>query len=201
MNNNYCVYMHRNIKNGKLYFGQTCQDVEQRWKNGKGYDKCPKFWEAIIADGWNNFEHVILCSDLTKEEANKQETFYIQSFHTCNPQFGYNIRLGQEKEVYEELCNIELNHYILHCDIDEIKRSSKKEYIVSNTNDVFRSREDAAKWAGLSNGTNITKNSNNDPRHKTAGIHPQTKERLTWRKVSKEDILSSTLNQTIELLN
>ena len=67
--------MHRNTKNGKLYFGQTCQIVEQRWKNGKGYDKCPNFWNAIIAEGWNNFEHIVLDTELSKEQADEKEKF------------------------------------------------------------------------------------------------------------------------------
>ena len=74
--NNYCIYMHRNTKNGKLYFGQTCQIVEQRWKNGKGYDKCPNFWNAIIAEGWNNFEHIVLDTELSKEQADEKEKLY-----------------------------------------------------------------------------------------------------------------------------
>ena len=186
--NNYCIYMHRNTKNGKLYFGQTCQIVEQRWKNGKGYDKCPNFWNAIIAEGWNNFEHIVLDTELSKEQADEKEKFYIQTFHTTNPQFGYNMKLGQKEKCeiqYQNHCN----NYTFHCDIDEIIRSEKQTYLISNTNDIFRSREDAAKWVGLANGTTITKNSNNDPKYKTAGSHPITLERLMWSKISKEQIM------------
>ena len=39
MKNNYKVYVHINKVNGKRYYGVTCQKVNRRWKNGKGYYK------------------------------------------------------------------------------------------------------------------------------------------------------------------
>lgn len=38
---NYTVYLHRNLKNQKVYIGQTCQSVQKRWNNGKGYISSP----------------------------------------------------------------------------------------------------------------------------------------------------------------
>lgn len=43
MEDNYIVYLHRNLLNGKVYVGITKQDVNKRWKNGNGYTKCKKF--------------------------------------------------------------------------------------------------------------------------------------------------------------
>ena len=62
----YCVYAHINKINGKIYIGQTCLNIEQRWgKNGEGYlikksgKYCqPLFAYAILKYGWNNFEHI-----------------------------------------------------------------------------------------------------------------------------------------------
>ena len=91
----YTIYMHRNKINGKVYIGQTCQKPSYRWKrNGKGYETCEIMWKAIQKYGWNNFEHIILKSNLTLEEANFYEEYYIKKFNSTNKQFGYNIRKG-----------------------------------------------------------------------------------------------------------
>ena len=69
METNYKVYVHINKVNGKRYYGITCQEVEKRWKNGKGYQKQPYFYNDILLYGWDNFTHEILFDNLTKEEA------------------------------------------------------------------------------------------------------------------------------------
>ena len=45
--NNYCVYVHINKVNGKMYIGQTCA-LHERWRsNGKNYFNCTKLFNAI----------------------------------------------------------------------------------------------------------------------------------------------------------
>lgn len=91
----YTIYMHRNKINGKVYIGQTCQKPSYRWKrSGKGYMTCEIMWKAICKYGWNNFEHIILKENLSLEEANFYEEFYIKKFNARNKKFGYNIRQG-----------------------------------------------------------------------------------------------------------
>lgn len=99
-NKSYCVYCHTNKINGKKYIGQTCQNVNERWgTNGSGYrptskQKATYFWNAIQKYGWNNFQHEILKSELTLDEANYYEQYYIQEFDTTNRELGYNSRYG-----------------------------------------------------------------------------------------------------------
>ena len=90
----YYIYMHQNKINGKKYIGQTCQKPEYRWNNGKGYSQCPHFYAAIQKYGWDNFEHIILETDLTLEEANKKEQEYIALYDTLNKEKGYNLSKG-----------------------------------------------------------------------------------------------------------
>ena len=86
----YSVYMHRNKINNKVYIGITKLKVEQRWQNGKGYSKQPKFYNAILKYGWNNFEHIILEQNiLTEKEALKKESYYIKKYNSV--QNGYNV--------------------------------------------------------------------------------------------------------------
>lgn len=91
--NCYCIYMHENKINGKKYIGQTCKSLSKRWKNGEGYQNT-YMGNAIKKYGWNNFNHIILEKNLTKEEADEKENYYIELYNTRNNMFGYNIRGG-----------------------------------------------------------------------------------------------------------
>lgn len=108
----FTIYMHRNKVNGKIYIGQTCQKPLYRWKrNGKGYMDCEIMWKAICKYGWNNFEHIILKENLTMEEANFYEKYYIKKFNTTNKKFGYNIRSGGKNEPLKESTKLKLKQY------------------------------------------------------------------------------------------
>lgn len=91
----YCVYMHKNKINDKKYIGITSQKPKNRWQNGNGYNnKQPMFYNAILKYGFDNFEHIIIESNLTKKEAEKLEIELIKKFQTTNKNFGYNIESG-----------------------------------------------------------------------------------------------------------
>ncbi len=66
----YIVYQHKNKINGKIYIGITMQEPEKRWgSNGCNYKSSPHFYAAIKKYGWDNFEHNILFTNLTKKQA------------------------------------------------------------------------------------------------------------------------------------
>lgn len=96
----WCVYMHTNKLNHKVYVGQTCQKPERRWgRNGNGYKSYSNgckiyFWYAICKYGWGNFEHIVFADNLTKEEADSMEIMLILLYDTTNPKYGYNIASG-----------------------------------------------------------------------------------------------------------
>ena len=90
-NGTYCVYIHTNKVNGKMYVGQTCRKPKDRWQNGNGYKGCICFYNAIQKYGWDNFEHEIIASNLTKEEANNFEQILIKKIKTQSKEYGYNI--------------------------------------------------------------------------------------------------------------
>ena len=98
---NYTVYLHRNLKNQKVYIGQTSQSVQKRWNNGKGYVSSPHFYAAIQKYGWDNFEHIILKEKLTAEEADYWEKYYINLYQSQQPEKGYNILSGGNEKLKE----------------------------------------------------------------------------------------------------
>lgn len=103
-NGTYCVYIHTNKINNKKYIGQTQygDDPNKRWRNGFGYKDCTYFYKAIQKYGWNNFEHEIIASNLTQEEANHFEELLIEKFETMSSDKGYNIKSGGENHIRSE---------------------------------------------------------------------------------------------------
>ncbi len=88
--NNYCIYMHKNKINNKVYIGQTCQKPEDRWKNGFGYKTQENFYKDIEKYGWDSFEHIILYKSLSSEEADLKEEEMIEFYQSYLPEKGYN---------------------------------------------------------------------------------------------------------------
>lgn len=93
--NNYCVYIHT-TPSGKVYIGITSKPVEKRWLNGRGYRRNEHFWNAIQKYGWDNIEHTVLASGLSKEEASEVEKMYISLFRSHEIKHGYNLTEGGE---------------------------------------------------------------------------------------------------------
>ena len=103
----WCVYMHTNKINNKVYVGITSRNPEERWgNNGSHYtqDKQPVFYNAIQKYGWDGFEHIIFGENLTEVEAKQMEIKLIALYKTnCrkykNPEFGYNMTDGGDGTV------------------------------------------------------------------------------------------------------
>ena len=94
MNNEYCVYCHTNRTNAKRYVGITKNNPNRRWMGGQGY-KCNRhFYSAIQKYGWDNFEHEIIVSGLSFEDAKEIEKTLIKEWNLQDPHFGYNMTAG-----------------------------------------------------------------------------------------------------------
>ena len=114
--NNYTVYMHTVISNGKRYVGITRQDVKRRWgNNGSAYTKTQYFAKAIAKHGWDNIKHEILFTGLSKEEAETKEIEIIAQYDLTNHSKGYNIAKGGggaigEKAIEETRRKLSISH-------------------------------------------------------------------------------------------
>lgn len=94
------IYEYVNKINGKRYIGQT-NDIENRKRGHKSAaynkkDHCYNlpFYKAIRKYGLENFDFYILEADLTNEQANEREQFWIKNKKTLISENGYNIALG-----------------------------------------------------------------------------------------------------------
>ena len=83
------VYAHIS-PSGKMYVGITSRPVKQRWRHGHGYRTNAHLTNAIKKYGWDNFQHEVIASGLTSEEAGHMEQLLIRELDLTNPDKGYN---------------------------------------------------------------------------------------------------------------
>jgi group I intron endonuclease len=174
--------MHRNKVNNKVYIGQTCQELNDRWKNGNGYKKCRYFGPAIQKYGWDNFEHIVLQTNLTAEEADYFEKKYIQEYEAMNREKGYNLREGGQKgytltpEHIQNMLDSRKNNGTWF----NMGRAKKVKCV--ETGDIFNSIQEAERWC---NSTKVSECCQGQRQH--AGTHPQTKEKVSWQFANEDE--------------
>lgn len=94
MNTIYCI---ENTINGKKYVGKTSKDIEKRFRehvnasNRKTTNSL--LHKAILKYGAKSFKIYILEENITSENSNSKEIFYIKSLNTLCPN-GYNLTKG-----------------------------------------------------------------------------------------------------------
>ena len=156
MKKQYIVYIHRNKINNKNYVGITRQRPEERWRHdGFGYKGQIKFWRAIQKYGWDNFEHLIVATNLTEQEASELEKQLIKSLNTIEN--GYNISLGgsttnHSPETLEKMRQSMLGKK--HTEetkskISQAKEKDKKPVKCIETGIIYESGAYAAKITGI----------------------------------------------------
>lgn len=217
MEKKYCIYMHRNKINGKVYIGQTCLKPEYRWSNGEGYSHCSHFYNSIQKYGWHNFEHIILEDNfLTLEQANEKEMYYIRINNSTNPNLGYNSSPGgNNKTVNQKTRELQRKNTTEFWRNEENKERMRQMHLNSEqhvklmterwqdpnfrkkickpvqcieTKEILESAAAAARWCGLADRSGITKYLKGQRNY--AGRHPETNEKLHWKYMEVADNVS-----------
>lgn len=91
------IYKIENKVNGKVYVGQSV-NIETRWKNhrcelnrGTHYnDYLQRSWNKYGAD---NFDFSVI-EECEQCELNDKEIYWIDLYHSCESEYGYNSQLG-----------------------------------------------------------------------------------------------------------
>lgn len=124
-----------------MYFGITKTSVRRRWSKGKGYKDQHLFGRAIEKYGWDGFEHIILFTGLTEDEAKQMERDLIREFHTQDPLRGYNITDGGDSVPIMKGAENHKSRPIVVFNLD------------GSFNSKFSTLSDAAKYLGVTSGT------------------------------------------------
>lgn len=183
----YYVYLHLNKINQKKYYGITSEkNPEDRWR--KGYSHNPHFSAAIKKYGWDNFEHIIIASNLSKKEAETMEYNLITSEQTNKAEFGYNLTSGggagvfrhseESKKLMSEHTKGELNPMYGKQHSKETKAKiskalqshpkTSKKILCVETQIIYKSLREAERLTGI-NHSGISQAAQKDGKQKTAG--------------------------------
>ena len=114
----YTVYMHT-TPSGKMYIGITKNSITQR--KHSGYFSNKFMTAAVRKYGWDNITTEILAEDVSLDEANLLESYYIASYETQNHRKGYNICDGglswnsKTEYVRKKIMLSEKNRKVVEC--------------------------------------------------------------------------------------
>lgn len=160
-NKNYTVYFHKNIYNGKYYIGQTGQLLSKRFgKDGRQYKKDNTYFgNAVRKYGWDGFQHGVLKQNLTKEQANYWQTYYINYFQTTDQRYGYNLTKGGQGTVGRKCSQKQLQQLT----------KNKRAVVCIQTGKIYQSLSAACKENNISRG-NLSSVCNGTL-HQTGGYH------------------------------
>ena len=183
------VYKHTNKINNKVYIGQT-NNYSKRC-SPCNYTGSTYFYHAIEKYSWDNFQHEFLKTNLTQEEADYWECYFIKKYQSTNPQYGYNMCEGGNHKTI--LYGEKNGFYGKQHTSENIKIMKQKKYGGNNPNakkikcittgEVFPSCREASDWCGIAR-QNISRCARGE--RPTAGKHPITKEKLKWSYVEYE---------------
>ena len=182
MQKQYFIYLTTNLINGKQYIGQHYGYANDAYL-GSGV----KLARAIEKYGAENFNRVILCFCANAQEANEKEIEIIAHYNAVEDDNFYNLARGGRTMDFELLNQKKVewqqNHPEEHQ--KQVNRwrqmgteTNSKRVLCVTTGEYFPSVCEAGRHYGVPQ-PNISKALKGE--RKSAGKHPQTKEKLIWQ--------------------
>ena len=105
----FCVYKYTS-PSGKSYIGQTNNVKRRATEHKNPKSGCRVFNNAIKKYGWNNFLCEILIDDISINESNYWEEYYIEKYNTLAPN-GYNLNTGGNSKTPSDDTRIKLKEF------------------------------------------------------------------------------------------
>ena len=167
-NDRWCVYIHISPSQ-KCYVGITGRNPQERWGNGGyGYRNQP-FFRAIEKYGWDNFQHIIVASGLTEEQAKTKEKDLIAQLGSNQNRNGYNMTVGGDGIVGVRRFGSENPFYgKQHTDEAKQKMSLAHQKMIGESNPFYgkhHSESTKARLSALKKGKMCGKDNHNFGKH------------------------------------
>ena len=169
--------MHVNKVNGKKYIGVAKGNPEKRWGiNGNKYSlkTQPVFARAINKYTWDGFEHIIISTHLTQEEAWNLEVNLIAYYKSncCKyrtPEYGYNMTDGGEgttgrvmsEETKEKIRIKQLERFENPEVRENQSQLAKKRFAISENNPMYGKHHNEETKKIISNKLKLAMSDNN----------------------------------------
>lgn len=139
----YKVYMHRLKKDNRVYIGITKQNLKKRWQRGLGYVHSTNFYNAILKYGWDNFDHIVLFENLSKEEAEQKEMELIKLYKSNDERYGFNMTNGgfhpiMTEEQKRKISNTEKGKKVAQETKEKLSKNIKKYYEINGTTENMK---------------------------------------------------------------
>ena len=93
------IYKATNKKDGKVYIGQTKQELKDRaaqhYREARSEKrKTTPFHEALVENSRDDFSFEIIDKADNQHDADEKEHYWITFYHSQDPQRGYNLDSG-----------------------------------------------------------------------------------------------------------
>lgn len=145
--NNRHLYIITHIASGKKYIGQTVDPRHRMRKHFGARSDCPLIGNAVRKYGKEEFEFLILTSNLTPMEANAHEIALIAAIGTKTPH-GYNITEGGDgcigqspsKITRERMSVAQKNRIHTAEEIENLKQAKMKVFADPNVKKEYADR-------------------------------------------------------------
>jgi group I intron endonuclease len=142
------IYKITNVINNKVYIGLTTCSLNYRWKKhvteSKNLNNEKHLYKSIRKYGLKNFKIEVLEDGITDFKVlGEKERFYIKQYKSTDPNFGYNLTPGGERNQWDSNPAARLTYD----DVFEIREIySQKTYILS---EVYKLYSDKISFSGF----------------------------------------------------
>lgn len=194
------VYCALNIKNGKLYIGQTTLRLCERKSSHKaasikhGYGA---FHKALVEDGFENFEWYTIFQDSSVDKTLEMEAYYILLFNSNDANYGYNLTTGGKNPVF----NAEVTENISKSKKGKYEKENNPFFGKTHTEERKRYFSDIRKGVKPNNGfvahSNKTKTILSEKRKEWAS-NSENKKKLSLQNQHRMLVYCIELDKTFE---